>query len=144
MKTHTPKPEDFAGHRKWHVIDAADRPLGRLASEVAQLLRGKHRPDFAPHLDCGDHVIIINASQVALTGRKAEQKMHYHHTGYPGGIRQESFGHLREHKPDQLIRNAVKGMLPRTVPGREALRRLKVYAGPEHPHEAQQPKRYQF
>ncbi|MCC7490724.1 MAG: 50S ribosomal protein L13 [Fimbriimonadaceae bacterium] len=139
MKSVSAKPDEMAADRKWWVVDAANRPLGRLSCQIANLLRGKLKPSYTPHVDCGDHVIVINAGQVALTGRKAEQKMYYRHSGYPGGIKEVSAGALRQRRPDQLIEKAVKGMLPRTVLGREAFRRLRVYAGAEHPHGAQQP-----
>lgn len=121
----------------WHVLDAADRPLGRLASEAARLLLGKHKPTYEPHLAMGDHVVVVNAKRIALTGRKAEQKVYYRHTGYPGGIRERSFEEQMERDPTRVIERAVKGMLPHNVRGRTLLRRLKVYAGPDHPHEAQ-------
>lgn len=140
MKTYQAT-DEFAGQREWYIVDAANKPLGRVACEIAELLRGKGKPTFTPHIDCGDHVIVINAQKVALTGRKAEQKMYYRHSGYPGGIRQKSYGTLREERPQLLIEKAVKGMLPRTVLGREAFRRLRVYTGEEHPHGAQKPKR---
>lgn len=121
----------------WHVLDAADRPLGRLASEAAQLLLGKHKPTYEPHLVMGDHVVVVNAERVALTGRKAEQKVYYRHTGYPGGIRERSFEQQLERDATRVIERAVRGMLPHNVRGRALLRRLKVYIGPDHPHEAQ-------
>ncbi len=121
----------------WHVLDAADRPLGRLASEAARLLLGKHKPTYEPHLAMGDHVVVVNAERIALTGRKAEQKVYYRHTGYPGGIRERSFEQQMERDPTRVIERAVKGMLPHNVRGRALLRRLKVYVGPDHPHEAQ-------
>jgi large subunit ribosomal protein L13 len=121
----------------WHVLDAADRPLGRLASEAARLLLGKHKPTYEPHLAMGDHVVVVNAERIALTGRKAKQKVYYRHTGYPGGIRERSFEQQMERDPTRVIERAVKGMLPHNVRGRALLRRLKVYVGPDHPHEAQ-------
>jgi len=139
MKTYQAKPQDFEGTRGWWVVDASGQSLGRLATQVATLLRGKHKVVFSPHVDCGDHVIVINAQQTRLTGNKATDKMYHRHSGYPGGLRSTPYGELRERKPDLMIRLAVKRMLPRTVLGREALRRLKVYAGAEHPHGAQQP-----
>ena len=139
MKTYMAKPVEMAESREWFVIDAANKPLGRLACEISRVLRGRHKPTYTPHVDCGDHVIVINAQQVALTGRKAEQKMYYRHSGYPGGLKAVSYGKLRERRPELVIERAVKGMLPRTVLGREAFRRMKVYAGPEHKHEAQKP-----
>lgn len=139
MKSYQPTAEEMAGSRAWHLVDVADKPLGRVATEIASLLRGKGKPTFAPHLDCGDHVVVVNAGRVALTGRKAEQKMYYRHSGYPGGLRAKSYGRLRQEKPEILIEKAVRGMLPRTVLGREAFRRLHVYPGAEHPHQAQKP-----
>lgn len=121
----------------WHVLDAADRPLGRLASEAAQLLLGKHKPTYEPHLVMGDHVVVVNAERVALTGRKAEQKVYYRHTGYPGGIRERSFEEQMQRDATRVIERAVRGMLPHNARGRALLRRLKVYVGPDHPHEAQ-------
>lgn len=125
--------------RKWYIVSARGKVLGRLASDVAAVLRGKHKPTFTPHVDCGDHVIIIDAEGVRLTGRKPEQKMHYRHSGYPGHLRSESYGRLLEKEPDKVIWRAVKGMLPHNILGRTMLRKLRVYAGSEHPHEAQQP-----
>ncbi|TCS94153.1 50S ribosomal protein L13 [Hazenella coriacea] len=125
--------------RKWYVVDAKGKTLGRLATEVATLLRGKHKPQFTPHVDTGDFVIVINASQVELTGKKLEQKMYYRHTGYPGGLRATSAGDLRATRPERMIELAVKGMLPKGTLGRQQLKKLKVYASSEHPHEAQQP-----
>lgn len=137
QRTYSPKPGDL--RRDWLLVDAADVPLGRLASNVAQLLRGKHKPTFAPHMDGGDYVIVINAEKVAVTGRKEDQKIYYRHSGYPGGLRAASLRHLRETYPDRIIRNAVRGMLPKNRLGRQVLGKLKVYAGPEHPHAAQNP-----
>lgn len=125
--------------RKWLVIDAAGMPLGRLASRVALILRGKHKPEFTPHVDCGDFVIVVNADKVILTGRKATDKIHYWHTGYPGGLKQISYGALLEKDPEKVVRMAVRRMLPKNRLGRRMLSKLKVYAGPEHPHAAQQP-----
>jgi large subunit ribosomal protein L13 len=121
----------------WHVLDAAGRPLGRVASEAAQLLLGKHKVTYEPHLVMGDHVVVVNAERVALTGRKAEQKVYYRHTGYPGGIRERSFEQQMQRDATRVIERAVRGMLPHNARGRALLRRLKVYVGPEHPHEAQ-------
>lgn len=140
MKSYTAKAAEMAAGRKWYVVDAAGKPLGRLATEIASLLRGKDKPTFTPHVDCGDHVIVINCGQVALTGRKAEQKMYYRHSGYPGGIKGTNYATLLAQKPELVIEKAVKGMLPRTVLGREAYRRLHVYRGSDHPHGAQEPK----
>ena len=137
MPTYSPKPGDVT--RAWHVIDAEDVVLGRLATEVATLLRGKHKPTYAPHVDTGDFVIIVNAEKVALTGNKREQKFAYRHSGYPGGLRKRSFGELLDTKPEMLVEKVVKGMLPKNKLGRAQAKKLKVYAGPQHPHAAQQP-----
>lgn len=137
MRTYTPKPGDIT--REWHVIDATDVVLGRLATHVATLLRGKHKPTFAPHIDTGDFVVVINADKVALTGAKREQKMEYRHSGYPGGLRARSYTELLEQDPRRAVEKAVRGMLPHNKLGRQQLKKLKVYAGPEHPHAAQKP-----
>lgn len=142
MRTYTPKPGDI--DRQWHVIDATDVVLGRLASQTATLLRGKHKPTFAPNADTGDFVIIVNADKVALTGHKIQQKMAYRHTGYPGGLRSTSYAELLEKNPVRAVEKAVKGMLPKNKLAAEQLKKLKVYAGAEHPHAAQQPKTYEF
>ncbi|RAL23289.1 50S ribosomal protein L13 [Thermoflavimicrobium daqui] len=125
--------------RKWYVVDAKGKTLGRLASEVAKILRGKHKPQFTPHVDTGDFVIVINASQVELTGKKLNDKFYYRHSGYPGGLKSISAGDLRATRPDRMIELAVRGMLPKNSLGRQQLKKLKVYAGSEHPHQAQQP-----
>jgi len=137
VRTYSPKPPEI--ERTWHVIDASDIILGRLASQVAVLLRGKHKATFAPHMDTGDFVIVVNADKVALTGAKLTDKMAYRHSGYPGGLRAVSYGKLMETKPDEVVRKAVRGMLPKNRLARQQLRKLKVYAGPEHPHQGQQP-----
>ncbi|RKS69287.1 large subunit ribosomal protein L13 [Motilibacter peucedani] len=137
MRTFTPKPGDV--ERRWHVIDATDVVLGRLASHTATLLRGKHKPIFAPHIDTGDFVIIVNAGKVALTGNKREQKMAYRHSGFPGGLTATPYTELLAKDPRQAVERAVRGMLPHTSLGRQQLKKLKVYAGPEHPHTGQQP-----
>jgi large subunit ribosomal protein L13 len=137
VRTFSPKAADI--QRQWHVIDAADVVLGRLASQSAILLRGKHKPIFAPHVDTGDFVIIINASQVALTGNKLQDKRAYRHSGYPGGLRSVSYGDLMARNPEKAVEKAVRGMLPKNTLGRHQLSKLKVYAGPEHPHQAQMP-----
>ncbi len=137
MRTYSPKPGDV--QRQWHVIDAADVVLGRLASQTAVLLRGKHKPIFAPHVDTGDFVIIINAEKVALTGSKRDQKMAYRHSGYPGGLKAVSYTQLLEKNPEKAVEKAVRGMLPHTTLGRAMLKKLKVYGGAQHPHAAQQP-----
>jgi large subunit ribosomal protein L13 len=138
LRTFTPKPAEVT--RTWHVIDATDVVLGRLASQTAILLRGKHTTTFAPHVDGGDFVIIINADKVALTGAKLEQKKAYRHSGFPGGLRSTSYTELLAKSPEKAIEKAVRGMLPHTTLGRQQLTKLKVYAGPDHPHAAQQPK----
>ncbi|GIH29152.1 50S ribosomal protein L13 [Acrocarpospora phusangensis] len=137
MRTFTPKPNEV--ERQWYVIDATDVVLGRLASHVAVLLRGKHKPIFANHVDTGDFVIVINADKVALTGNKLQQKKAYRHSGYPGGLRSVTYGELMEKRPDRAVEKAVKGMLPKNALGRKMAKKLKVYAGSEHPHQAQQP-----
>ncbi|KAB8197913.1 50S ribosomal protein L13 [Nonomuraea phyllanthi] len=142
MRTYSPKPADV--QRQWYVIDATDVVLGRLASHVATLLRGKHKPIFAPHVDTGDFVIVINADKIALSGNKLEQKKAYRHSGYPGGLRSVSYGELMEKRPDKAVEKAVKGMLPKNSLGRKMAKKLKVYAGPEHPHQAQQPVPFQI
>jgi len=130
--------------RTWHVIDAEDVVLGRLASHVATLLRGKHKPTFAPHVDTCDFVVIVNADKVVLTGNKRDQAFAYRHSGYPGGLRKQSFGDLLESRPDRLLEKVVKGMLPKNKLGRAQGKKLKVYAGPDHPHAAQQPKPFEI
>lgn len=137
MPTYSPKVKDI--ERAWHVVDADGLVLGRMATEVARVLRGKHKPDFTPHIDNGDHVIIVNADKVVLTGRKATDKQVYSHSGFPGGLHTTSYGHLLETQPAEAVRRTVKGMLPKNRLGRQMLRKLKVYAGPLHPHQAQQP-----
>jgi large subunit ribosomal protein L13 len=130
--------------RQWHVIDATDVVLGRLASQTARLLRGKHKPIFAPHMDTGDFVIIVNASKVALTSNKRADKLAHRHSGYPGGLTSTPIGELLEKRPDRVVEKAIKGMLPHTTLGRQMASKLKVYAGPEHPHQAQQPVPYEI
>ena len=142
MRTYTPKPGDV--QRQWHVIDATDVVLGRLASQVAVLLRGKHKPTFAPHVDTGDFVVVINADKVALTGHKLEQKRAYRHSGYPGGLRSQSYVELLEKHPTKAVEKAVRGMLPKNSIARAQITKLKVYAGPEHPHQAQQPQPFEI
>lgn len=137
MRTFSPKPGDV--QRQWHVIDAQDVVLGRLASQAASLLRGKHKPVYAPHVDTGDFVIIINADKVHLSGNKRTQKMAYRHSGYPGGLRAVRYDDLLAKSPEKAVEKAVKGMLPKNSLGRQMLTKLKVYAGSEHPHGAQQP-----
>jgi large subunit ribosomal protein L13 len=142
VRTYTPKPGDV--ERTWSVIDATDVVLGRLATQVATLLRGKHKATFAPHVDTGDFVIVINADKVALTGNKRAQKLAYRHSGYPGGLRAVGYGELLEKRPERAVEKAVRGMLPKTSLGRAQLRKLKVYAGAEHPHTAQKPTSFQI
>jgi large subunit ribosomal protein L13 len=142
LRTFTPKPAEVT--RTWHVIDATDVVLGRLASQTAILLRGKHKPTFAPHVDGGDFVIIINADKVALTGAKLEQKKAYRHSGFPGGLKSTSYTELLAKNPAKAVEKAVRGMLPHTTLGREQLTHLKVYAGPEHPHAAQKPQPFEI
>ncbi len=137
QKTFTPTPADI--ERSWYVVDAEGIPLGRLASEVAQILRGKHKPTFAPHMDMGDYVIVVNADKIAVTGNKETQKVYYRHSGYPGGLRSETLEKMRIDHPDRLVTNAVRGMIPKNRLGRQTLTKLKVYAGPNHPHRAQEP-----
>jgi len=141
MGTYSPKPSEIT--RVWHVIDAEDIVLGRLASKAAQLLRGKHKPQFAPHMDTGDFVVIINAEKVAVTASKLGE-FRYRHSGYPGGLSKRTVGELLESKPERLIELAVKGMLPKNTVGRAQLKKLKVYAGPQHPHAAQKPEPYEI
>lgn len=142
MRTYSPKPGDI--ERQWHVIDAADVVMGRLATHAATLLRGKHKPIFAPHADTGDYVIVVNAGKVALTGNKRQDKFAYRHSGYPGGLKQVRYEELLNTRPERAVRQAVKGMLPHNKLGRRVLKKLKVYAGPEHPHAAQKPVPYEI
>lgn len=137
MKTFTAKKETVK--RDWFVVDAEGLTLGRLSTEIARRLRGKHKAEFTPHVDTGDYVVVINAEKVKVTGNKTKAKMYYRHTGYPGGLKEMSFEKLIDHKPERVIELAVKGMVPRTPLGRAMLSKLKVYAGPSHPHAAQQP-----
>jgi len=140
VRTYSPKPADTTA--AWHVIDATDVVLGRLATHAATLLRGKHKPSFAPHIDCGDYVVVINADKVALTGTKATSKLVYRHSGFPGGIKSIPVGELLAKDSRKVVENAVRGMLPHTRLGRAQLAKLKVYPGAEHPHAAQQPKNF--
>jgi large subunit ribosomal protein L13 len=137
MKTISMRAQDV--QRSWLLVDAENKTLGRLATEVARRLRGKHKPEYTPHVDTGDFVIVVNAEKVRVTGNKTSDKMYYRHSGYPGGIKAISFEHLRDKHPERIIEKAVKGMLPRNPLGRAMFRKLKVYAGGEHPHSAQQP-----
>ena len=137
MRTYSPKANEI--ERAWLVVDADGLVLGRLATEVARLLRGKHRPFFAPHLDTGDHVVVVNAAKVVLTSGKADDKFAYRHSGYPGGLHKESYAHMMDRAPEEVVRRAVRGMIPKNTLGRQQLAKLKVYAGPDHPHAAQDP-----
>ncbi|MGI8798661.1 MAG: 50S ribosomal protein L13 [Pseudonocardia sp.] len=137
MRTYSPKPGEIT--RAWHVIDATDVVLGRLASQAAILLRGKHKAMFAPHMDTGDFVVIVNAEKVAVSGTKRDNKFIYRHSGYPGGLKQRTVGEMLEKYPDRLLEKAIKGMLPKNKLGRAMAKKLKVYAGPDHPHAAQKP-----
>ncbi len=142
MRTYSPKPGEVA--RAWHVIDATDVVLGRLATHAAVLLRGKHKPTFAPHVDTGDFVVIVNADKVALSGNKRDQAFVYRHSGFPGGLSKRSFGEMLDKRSDRLVEKAVKGMLPKNRLGRAMSRKLKVYSGPEHPHAAQKPQAFEI
>ncbi|HCO61863.1 MAG TPA: 50S ribosomal protein L13 [Porticoccaceae bacterium] len=138
MKTYSAKAETV--QHDWYVVDAADKTLGRLASDIAMRLRGKHKPEYTPHVDTGDYIVVINCEKVRVTGNKSTDKIYYHHTGYPGGIKDISFEKLIEKAPERVLQKAVKGMLPKGPLGREMFKKLKVYAGGEHPHTAQQPR----
>jgi large subunit ribosomal protein L13 len=142
VKTYSPKPKEIS--RAWYVVDADGMVLGRLASEVARILRGKHKPTYAPHLDTGDHVIVVNARKVRLTGAKRESKIYYRHSGYPGGLREIPYDRLLATRPQLAVEKAVRGMLPHNRLGRQMVKKLKVYAGPEHPHAAQDPVRLEL
>ncbi len=141
-KTYVTKPEDI--ERNWYVVDASGQTLGRLASEVAQIIRGKHKPIYSPSTDVGDYVIVVNAEKIHVTGRKEEQKMYRRHSGYPGGMKEMTLGRMLEEHPTRVIEHAVKGMLPKTKLGRKMIKKLKVYAGSEHPHQAQRPEPLEF
>ena len=133
-----------SSERNWHLVDASGLPIGRLASEIAQILRGKHKPQYAPHLDVGDHVVVINASKISITSKKPEQKMYHSHSGFPGGIKSESFNSLRQRKPEKIIERAVWGMLPKNRLGRSILKKLHIYEDSNHPHQSQDPKELSF
>ena len=137
MRTYSPKPGDIEDN--WFLIDAEDKVLGRLASETAKILRGKHKPQFTPHVNCGDHVVVINADKIRVTGKKSLQKLYHRHSGWPGGLKTIVFRDLQKKFPERIIHLAVKGMLPKNSLGRAMARKLRVYAGPEHPHESQKP-----
>jgi large subunit ribosomal protein L13 len=142
MKTYSPTPKDI--NREWFVVDASNQILGRLASQIAMRLRGKHKPEFAPHMDNGDFIVVVNADKVRFTGRKLDQKKYYNHSGYIGGMRETTLRVMMDRKPDQVILKAVRGMLPKNRLGRALLKKLKVYPGTEHPHAAQEPKSLEF
>ena len=129
--------------RKWYVVDAEGQTLGRLATEIAHILRGKNKPQYTPHVDTGDFVVVVNAEKVVVTGRKAEQKVYRRHSGYPGGLKETSYEQMMERRPTEILRRAVKGMMPKNRLARQQLRKLKIYAGPEHPHAAQNPQPYE-
>ena len=137
MRTYLAKPAEVV--RKWHVVDANGKTLGRLAARIAILLRGKHKPTFTPHVDTGDHVVVINAGKITLTGDKFRTKVYIHHTGYPGGLKSATAEHVHAKNPTELLERAIKGMLPKNSLGKQMARKLKIYAGPEHPHRAQNP-----
>ena len=142
MKTYVATPADR--QRDWYVVDAEGQTLGRLATRIADALRGKRKPEYTPHVDTGDFVVVVNAEKIVVSGSKRESKRYYRHSGYPGGLRSRTLGEMLERRPEEVIRRAVKGMLPRNRLGRAQLRKLKVYAGPEHPHAAQQPKPFEI
>ncbi len=137
MNSFVAKPAEV--ERKWYVVDAEGQNLGRMATKIATVLRGKHKPTYTPHVDCGDYVIVINAAKVAVTGKKRKEKIYKHYTGYPGGLREITFEKLMEKNPTEVVRHAVKGMMPKGKLGRQMYKKLKVYAGPEHDHQAQKP-----
>jgi large subunit ribosomal protein L13 len=137
MKTHTVKAADI--HERWYVVDASGQPLGRLASEIAKTLRGKHHPEFSPHLSLGDHVVVVNANKVHVSGNKREEKLYYRFSGYPGGLKTRRMRDVMEQNPTEVVRLAVRRMLPSTRLGRRMLKKLKIYSGPDHPHAAQKP-----
>ena len=137
MNTYTPKKSEI--ERTWHLVDAEGLVLGRMATEIATILRGKHKATYAPHIDTGDHVIVINADKVVLTSGKAQRKMVYRHTGFPGGIRSDTYGELLSKKPAEIVRQSIRGMVPKNRLGRQQMSKLQVYAGPTHPHQAQKP-----
>jgi large subunit ribosomal protein L13 len=142
MKTYVATPQ--TREREWLVVDATGKTLGRLATQIADTLRGKRKPEYTPHCDVGDFVIVVNADKIAVTGKKREEKLYYRHSGYPGGLRTRTLNDMLERRPEEVIRKAVKGMLPRNRLARAQLRKLKVYAGPDHPHAAQQPKQMEI
>ena len=141
-KTYSPKAAEIES--KWYVVDASGKTLGRFASQIAHVIRGKHKPTFAPHMDMGDHVIVVNAEKIVVSGRKDEQKVYYRHTGYPGGIRSTTYKEMMEKYPERISTTAGRGMLPRNILGRNTLKKLRVYVGPEHRHAAQNPEELEF
>lgn len=141
MKSYMARPKEV--ERKWYVIDAEGKTLGRLAAEISRLLRGKNKPQYTPHVDVGDFVVVVNAEKVEVSGRKAEQKVYRWHTGYPGGLRERSYKQMLQKKPEEILRQAVRGMMPKTRLGRRQLKKLKIYAGPEHLHAGQTPEPYE-
>jgi large subunit ribosomal protein L13 len=141
MKSYMARPLEV--ERKWYVVDAEGQTLGRLATEIATVLRGKNKPQYTPHVDTGDFVVVVNAEKVVVTGRKAEQKVYRRHSGYPGGLKETSYEQMMERRPTEILRRAVKGMMPKNRLARQQLRKLKIYAGPEHPHAAQDPQPYE-
>ena len=139
MRSYVAKPAEAINSRKWWVVDATNQPLGRLASKVAAVLRGKHKPTYTPHVDTGDFVVVVNAEKISVTGNKRAEKLYHRHSGYPGGLKSRTLNDMLERRPEEVIRIAVKGMLPRNRLARKQITKLKVYAGPEHPHAAQKP-----
>lgn len=144
MKTYMPNEDKVHQERKWFVVDVGGKVMGRQASEIARLLRGKHKAEYTPFLDCGDFVVVVNAENITFTGRKLDQKMYYRHSGYPGGIKQMTAREMMDKKPERALMLAVKGMLPKGPLGRQMLKKLKIYTGAEHPHEAQKPEQIEF
>jgi large subunit ribosomal protein L13 len=141
MKSYMARPLEV--ERRWYVVDAEGQTLGRLATEIARVLRGKNKPRYTPHVDTGDFVVVVNAERVVVTGRKAEQKLYRRHSGYPGGLKTTTYEQMMERQPTEILRKAVRGMMPKTRLARQQLRKLKIYAGPEHPHAAQNPQQYE-
>jgi large subunit ribosomal protein L13 len=141
MKSYMARPLEV--ERRWYVVDAEGQTLGRLATEIARVLRGKNKPRYTPHVDTGDFVVVVNAERVVVTGRKAEQKLYRRHSGYPGGLKTTTYEQMMERQPNEILRKAVRGMMPKTRLARQQLRKLKIYAGPEHPHAAQNPQQYE-
>jgi large subunit ribosomal protein L13 len=142
MKTFSAKPSNI--ERDWYVVDASGQRLGRLATRIADTLRGKDKPEYTPHVDTGDFVVVVNAERIAVTGNKMQDKIYYRHTGYPGGLRQRTLSQMLEKKPEEVLRKAVRGMMPHNRLARAQMKKLKIYSGPDHPHEAQQPKEFKL